>query len=514
MAELGFHMNNQAHIETPFDSLTITHLFYFVALIAAIGIGAVISTGKLIPLVMVLGAVVSLFLMFQPLILLWVVTFITLIIAGGVSYEFPALSKLWWSGYILGFILYIPALLHVLSPKGSSGKRYHSSRLGFPVLIFVGICVLSTAVNSAPLWQAFLAVKSIFLYGGVWAALAAVDFSPLRIKQWLVALFGIGLIQAVPVLYQYLFVRSHRLIALGDLDAADSVVGTFGGSTEGGGLGAVLALYSAILVMALLMLRKFQLINRFTQLWMLVLLVPALLLTEVKVIFVYFPVALGVLYWDVLKTKPLAFIGGGLMVVTLGIVLLVGYQIFHWSAGGSGSITQNIIQQFSYSFDEKFKHGKDDVGRMTRREVLGFWWDKHGTDDLIPFLIGHGLGASKTGGLETGYIAKKYAPLQIDLSCASSFLWDVGLLGVSAYLMLLYLAFLRAGKLARSTRLEPWQRVFAAAIQPLFALLVINIAYDKTVPFAAPMMFMLMASIGMIEWLFRQEQRLGNELRV
>jgi hypothetical protein len=505
-------MNNPIKLDSHFEPITLTQLFYVLAFCTAVMIGALISMGNPIPLIMGLGGLVSLFLLFQPLLLLWVVTFSTLIFAGIVAYHFPSLNKLWWAGYILSAMLYVSALLHSLFLRNSDKKRRSSSHLGYPILGLVGISLLSTIVNKAPAWQVVLAIKSMFLYGGVWAALALIKFTPTQIKQWLLGLLGIGLVQALPVAYQFVFVRSARIASgLGaQAETADSVVGTFGGSMEGGGYGAVLGLYACILFVGLFAFQRAGLIKRFDLFWMLGLLVPPLLLTEVKAVFIYLPIGFAFLYRDVLKTRPLAFVSGALLVLSFGMILLIGYQLIHWSGDKGESFTDNVTHYFGYSFGDKFEGKEATVyGRMTRREVLEFWWDKHGTDEILTTLIGHGLGASRTSGLDTGHIAKKYAPLQIDLSALSTLLWDVGVIGVLAVLMTLFLGYVQAGRLAGSLQLEAWQRAVAACLQIMFVWTAINLGYDRSVTTAAPMTFILMVSLGLVEWLNRQRKEIA-----
>ncbi len=502
-------MTNQARPSIEPEMTTI--LSYVVAFFIAVLIGTLVSKGEPIPLIMGLGGLISLFLLFQPLVLLWVVTFTTLIFAGTIAYHFPLLSKIWWAAYILAFMLYVSGLLQSLFLRDSENKRYPSSHLGYPVLALLGISLLSTFVNSAPLGQVVVAIKSMFLYGGVWAALSVIKFSPAQIKQWLLGLLGIGLFQALPVMYQYVFVRSQRIeTGIGALaETADSVVGTFGGSMESGGLGAVLGLYSCLLVIGLFAFYRFRLIRRIDLVWMLPLLVPPLLLTESKVIFVYLPIGFAFLFRDVLKTRPLAFVSGAMLVIAFGMVLLIGYQLIHWSGGKGDSLSENVTHYFGYSFEEKFEGEGEQYGRMTRREAIEFWWDKHDTDNLLETLIGHGLGASRTAGLDTGYIAKKYAPLDIDLSTLCLLLWDVGVLGLLAILMMLFLAYIQAGRMARSPDLEPWQRALAACLQIIFVWTVINLGYDRTVATGAPMTFILMVSLGLVDWLYKQRQGLA-----
>lgn len=485
-----------------------TFLSFSLAFFFAIMAGVVASRGQAIPVILFMGSLVSLALMFQPVTLLWIVTLTTLIIAGSLAYMLPSLNKISWIGYILASILSIPSLLHGLILKPIEKCQQSSSQIVYPFLIFVVICCLSTVINSAPIWPAILVVKSIFMYGGVWVALALLNLSSTVIQHWLMALVGIGMIQIIPALYQYVFVRSARIqVGLGDVTASDSVVGTFGGTMDAGGLSAVLAIYLVILILCIFAFRRSNLVTPHNLFWTIGLLIFPLLLAEVKIIFVYFPLAFIFLYKDVLKKRPIFFITSSIWVTLIILIMLVAYQMFHWSARSGGSFIGNVTHHFSYSFNEKFRSDSRALqGRMSRRQVLEFWWKNHNMDEPLPMLIGHGLGASRTQGLGIGYIAKQYYPMAIDHTSLALLLWDVGLIGTLAFLSWLLFAFIVAGQLGHSQNLEPWQSALAMGLQAALIPIAISLIYRNDIPYAAPMMFILMAILGLLDWLYKQQR--------
>lgn len=497
-----------ANIDTPsiIPLSTKAMIFKGLVLVCAILGGVIVSTGKLIPLIFFVGGLSALILMFRPTVLLWVVTIMTLLVAGTTAYFFPGLNKIWWSGYILAFILFVPSLQeNLVLQKWNKHKSQHSI-ISYPLLFFVCVSVLSTVLNSVPFGTAVFAVKSIFLYGGVWAALSVINFTNLFIQRWLLALLGIGLFQIIPSLYQYLFVRSARISAgLGNVTASDSVVGTFGGSMVSGGLSAVLALYLVILIICLFSFRRANLITRNNLILTVSVLMIPLFLMEVKVIFVYFPIAFASLYLDILKKHPFVFIKGCAVIVLVCSVLLVAYQMLHWSARDSGSLVDHTIHHFTYSFSEKFQNDSDST-RMTRLEVLLFWWENNDFDEPLTMLLGHGLGASRTEGLGGGHIAKLYSPLEIDVTCMASLLWDFGLIGASAFVLVLFTALVHAHQLGRSHVLKAWQSSLAEGLKAALILVFISLFYRNDIPYAAPMMFMLMVILGLLDWLKKQEQ--------
>lgn len=489
---------------------------YIMAFFAALVMGGAAATGKPIFSVLVAGALVGMFLVSQPKALLWTVLGMTLLIAGIVLYFIPTLDRIWWATYGLGAMLFIPAITSRLS----NDKIQLDSGLSatfVAALIFLSVGLFSTFINQTSVWEVTLALKSMLLFGGVWAALATLPIGKDFMKRWLVGFVIIGLVQWLPAFYQYLFVRADRLVmGLGTIEASDSVVGTFGGTMDSGGLSAVLAAYLVMLVVMLLALHRDQLLKTRKLFLAVPLLLAPLLLMEVKVIIIYLPLSVFLVYRDLVWRRPLAFISGATLLTVLLVGIVFAYQSLHWSASGS-NIERNIEAMSSYSFEKRLGHASRADGVMTRREVIEFWWSEHDLDEPVQMFLGHGLGASRTQGLGVGHVAAQYVPRQIDLTGLAQILWDTGLLGATAFFAIIISAFRMAKKLARSTQLDPWQKSLARGLYAIIPIFLISLLYRADIPYAAPMMFMLMTVLGLLAWLRNQEransadQRLGSE---
>jgi hypothetical protein len=474
------------------------------AFFAALLMGGAAATGKPIFSVLVAGTLGGIFLVSQPLALLWALLCMTLAVAGIVLYAIPALANIWWATYGMGAMLFVPAVLSSLSNDRSHLSPGLSTTF-IAALIFLGGGLFSTFINHSPVLEVTLALKGILLFGGVWAALALLPISKDFMKRWLTGFVIIGLIQWLPAIYQYVFVRADRLVSgLGKIEASDSVVGTFGGSMEGGGLSPVLAAYLVILIMALLALHRDHLLSTRKLFLTIPLLFFPLLLMEVKIIVVYLPLCAFILYKDFIWKRPAAFISGAISAALLLVGIVFAYQSLHWSAGG-GNIEKSLESMVSYSFVKHLGPQDQEKGVMTRREVVDFWWEKHDLDDPASMILGHGLGASRTQGMGTGHIAAKYAPKVIDYTALSLILWDTGLLGVVTVFTLLISAFRMAKRLSLSNHLDPWQKSLARGLHASLPIFLLSIFYQGDIFYAAPMTFMLMTVLGLLAWLRNQE---------
>ena len=477
---------------------------YLLAFFAALVMGVTAATSQPIVSVLFAGALASLFLISQPVPLLWATLVITLVIAGVLQYFVPTLDKVWWAAYGMGAMLFAPAIMAKILNKDRQPALSLSPTL-LAMILFVLIALFTTLINRSPVWQVVLAMKSLFMLAGVWAALAILPISKDVMRRWLLGFVVIGLIQWLPVIYQYLFIRPNRLSrGLGTIEASDSVVGTFGGSMESGGLTAVLAAYLVMLIIFMLAYYRNHLIKRGTLLLCLLFLGVPLLLIEAKVIFVYLPVCLFILYKDVIRRRPFGFIVGTLAVITLLGSVILAYQTLHWSASGR-SLADNVKALSSYSFEKQLGPAAREAGIMTRREALDFWWDIHSIKDPVKMFMGHGLGASRTQGLGTGNMAAQYFPRQIDLTGLTSLLWDTGILGTAAFLMILIAAYRMAGKLAASPHSGPWENSLARGLQACTPIFLISLFYRADIPYTASTIFLFMVMLGLIDWLRRQE---------
>lgn len=450
----------------------------------------------------------------RPVLLLWLTVLSTLVVAGTVKYFITGFDRIWWVGYGLAAALYVPALLHLIALNRPPRSRTPSPTrtLGHALLLFLALILISSVVNKVPLTQFAAASKSWLLYGGLVALFAVVPIGRDTVRRIGVCMLAIASVQILPVLYQFVFVRGRRLelgIGATAAEASDSVVGTFGGSMEGGGNSAALAFLLCISVAFVLLARQRGLLGRALCVCLVLAMVVPLLLMEVKVVFVYLPIVLLYVYRRAIVRNPFGFIAGTLAVIALGVAGLFAYQEIHWNRTGL-SLAGNIEKSFSYSFNEEASIERYRSGVMTRREALEYWWQEHDLSQPIPILFGHGFGAARTTGLTLGTVAQPRWPRRIDATGASSLLWELGLVGTTALIAVLITGCVACGRLAKVATLLPWQRTLAGSLQVLLGLAALSVPYRNDIPYAAPMMFLVSGGLGLSFWLAREARRPDN----
>ncbi len=489
---------------------------YLLAALLCVLAGQLVSVSGPKVSILFISGLAGIVLIMQPLMLMWLTTIVTLLISGMVIYFAQGLNVS-WGGYGLAAMLYGATILTVFgegvrAPRSRLGKAdsthdgsgHDFLTINTAIIIFFAIALFTIALNQAPIFTTVAAVKSYFLYGGIWTALAFISFEESVIKKWLQGLLVVGLVQWPVALYQYLFVRAARIQSgLGTVEASDSVVGTFGGSQESGGLTAVLALYLVVVLTVLWALYRDKQLSGTRFLILAGVLSLPLVLMEVKVVFFYLPVALFFLYRDFLYKRPAVFLGGCATVAVLLGLLLFAYQAFHWSAK-SDDMEGNMLAVFSYSFSEDMAKRMAERGELSRRSVLEFWLRENSRGDYLKTIVGHGLGATRYTEINAGHIAKKYFPAEIYLTGLSVLLWETGLLGVAAFFFLMFCAFRSAGKVMQQAEPDSWRLGLARGLQATVPLYVMALAYRADIPQAGPMMFLFMGHLGLISWLRRQ----------
>lgn len=474
-------------------------------ILTAILLGAVTGLSQLLFTAILFGLIASIVLIAAPLVGLWLATTLTLLIAGPVQYFFPSIgARLDWAAYLLAGSLFIPAMATLPVRRDKTHAPLVRSFVISTTLAFLFVAVLSTAINTGPGFEIIAAIKSFVLFGGLWAFLAVSSLHEQSIKKWLAYLLAIGLIQWLPALYQYIFVRGKRLAAnIGDTtEASDAIVGTFPGSLQAGGLSSVLAIFLIILIAGLLVCHREKLLSKRRLAMFLTVLAVPVLLAEVKAIFVYLPVALMIVYGSELKRRPVAFVALAIGTALSVSALLFTYDKLHWS-GRKDDFPTRMEKLFSYSFEEKLGGIQQRYGYMSRREAVVFWATQ-GTDDALSTLVGHGIGSSRTEGLTIGHAARPYFPLHIDLTGLSLLLWEVGLLGTVSVFAMLLAGYQTARRLAEKLA-DPMRRSIAKTLQVSFFLFLLTIPYRNDIPYAAPMMFMVMTAFGLLGWINRRE---------
>ena len=469
---------------------------------AVIG-GVVVASGNLMMIGLAVGAIFGVLLLTAVQQTIWLVLLGTLVLCGPLVMHFPALARLPWLFSILGFLLLAASVLYQGTRRDAPGQ----SSPGF-VAIAVLFMVYATGMSllsDAPGDQVMAAFKRYFQYWGLMFALATVPFAPKQIRTWLLFMLGLAAIQLPFALYQRIVLMPLRLNMPNQVVPVDIVTGTFEGSIFGGANNNVMVFLLVAAIAGLLAARRESIIAA-RYFWPLLAVVAApLALGETKMVAVFLPVALAVVYADLARRRPFAFASGAVVASVLIAGLMVFYIQYQATEGRTEmTFEQRVRENLDYNVGNRGYFGG---ASLNRSNVVPFWWSRHGLDDPIATVFGHGLGAShgSRGTEQFGHVDRKYPGYSIGLTAFAGLLWDVGLFGVALYLLMLGAAFRAAGQLAAKAA-PGLDRAMCRTLRAVIVMTVPAVLALDVMLIAPSLQVLVAFTLGLIAWRWRAGQ--------
>lgn len=449
----------------------------WVPLLLACATGVVVAQFGPLAALPVAGGVALLIALLVPLP--WLVMSawaIAALLAGTVEY-FLGFSQFFWLPPAVGVLAGSLAVIQSSTLKQTETQEARTSGvhrwLMVLLLLWFSVALFSSAVARTSLPQLLVATKNyLFPWGFALAALLPAWPAPARKRFWS-AIVVTALLQWPFVLYQRLVIVPRRH----DHAAWDAIVGSFGGSPDGGGHSAAMALVACIAVAVVATRWHRKEISSPTALTLGLLCLAPAMLAEVKMIFVWLAGLLAIVGVARFRRHPSSTLVGALV----GVVLLAGsavaYKAFMYEGQGGMSWVRFYDAQIKYAVDpNEFSVAQRRLGRTAS---LKFWWQQNSTDDPVGFLIGNGLGSSRgSSSLAVGDVARRY-PYEIDTSTATVLLWDTGLLGAALYFSLLAVAVLSVLARMASGSIPPAWRDDLPIISAVLALVTLGFIYNR-----------------------------------
>ncbi len=473
-------------------------LFSVLVIVLALFFGLLAVTNSPVLIGMGAGLVVGVFLLMRPSILIWLILILGLSMGAFISMAGPLFGKITWVVSILGFVLLALSLFNLLL----AGRTRAQPAFIWISLAFLVLALTTTLGQWYSTGEVIAGIKRLFQAYGLMFALAALALSSREMGRFQKILLTIAVLQLPFALYEFIFLVKLR----GGLDAGaattDVVAGTFGANIEGGSPNTVMAIFLLITIAFLFVRWKEKLIptQRFVLLGLPMLAV--FFLGEVKSLFILIPVAFLVLLKRDIPRRPAFFMM--MSVFTLLFIGVLGYLFATFII--QQPIGEIVEDTLAYNVYEK---GYGNY-YLNRTSVLTFWWQQNGWQDPVAFIFGHGLGSafSAPGTLVPGHVAMKWPYYGIDLTTASSLLWDTGVVGFSLFLLILWSAW-RACNVLQRDAIDVHVVADATAIQASIALFVAFVFYNNAIV-SHPAMEIIVASVlGYLSYLYRQH-RLGS----
>ena len=461
-------------------SLATSLAWYLPALVLAAALGAATALGGKLMMVFAFGAVGGLALLFAPVeLVLGLFLALTFVVVGPIA-SIGKIGVAQWVPYMLALVLLIRVPMewyHTSKEKyrDPSGRPDGVSPVMWAVgsyFMLIGISLLSNLPS--PL-QALVGAKLYLFIWGAFFLLVASSVPPRFLEEIWKALLILAVLQVPFVIYQRLVEVPLRLRLGAGVTALDAIVGTFPGG-EGGGANGSLAMFCVFSIALSISLWRSRVLSTRRTLVVVLASLVSIALGEVKVIIVLFPLAFVILNRREVIRRPLHFLGAGLVVViVLGGVL----SMFQAESEVTQrlSISQYVEKSFGYILDPNNVQANGEVGRFAALDL----WYRDGRKTPQTVLLGYGPGASQNSTTGKGVVASRYAPLGINSTTAAGMLWDIGVLGLAAFLAVLVIAFFEALKLASLPQIPVFHRNALEASALIMALVGVMVPYNNDI---------------------------------
>ena len=167
-------------------------------------------------------------------IAVWLILIGVFLINGPVGYFSPGMAKISWLFSLLGIFMAGAAMLYTVA--GSKHFQRPMPPFIYTSLAFIVLAVASGLMSDGPITEVAAGAKRYFQFWGVMFLMAVVPFSEKQVRNWLLFILGVGLMQLPFTLYQrVVLVPGVMGYDKPGFVPFDIIVGTFEGSMTGGG---------------------------------------------------------------------------------------------------------------------------------------------------------------------------------------------------------------------------------------------------------------------------------------
>lgn len=478
----------------------------FILLVGLIG-GFAVATGAKMLIVPVFGLILGLFVLLLPVEwLLLTLVALTFLVVGVVGY-FAKINQIYWVPYILGLVIWFRTLVEfAVRGKQPQGPWPFVLWALVAYLIVLAINVLAIPQTVGVYLVAtknYLFLLSVFLAGFVLIK------QPRTYELIWKFLMVVALLQLPMAVFQYVVVGG-RLEEEGR-HGWDAVSGTFGGSETGGASGFMGIYLVTMLVLLVALLRNGQISKRSAGLFAAVCMSPVFI-GEVKAIFLIFlPVAAFWLFRKEIVRNPMKASFWSLVFVAVMAVGLFAYEILHYqdSRGANRTFTEQVTEAVMLDTDPY--HVRELTGEMGRTALLVLWWQHHGLDTPRRTFFGHGLGSMRVSSFYIGEVQKLFPRQRLDKHALSILLWDTGVIGAFAYILLLAAGSRLSLRLSASPAIPPLHRAYLEAAGIYLILALVSLLYSRSVVDHPAMIMLVMLSLGQAVFWYHRLRAPGHK---
>lgn len=383
---------------------------------------------------------------------------------------------------------------NLVKVRASLTRNWSRSLMMISIYLYFIALFISVIVNQTPVAQLLVGIRYYLPFFGIFLVLALGRLNERRIMFLLYAMIAVACVQWLFCLAEQFYIvpkRMNSMLAVGG--SGEAIVGSFGGNPLGGGYTGEMAAFVVMNLVLCTVLWQAKLLPRWV--WLLAALSAGVSvgLAETKIVFVLLPLMVAAVMWR----YP-----GGIdrRVIKLGLVAALGFALTatiyaerYWVGKGEGT----IVHAFTYSFDKNFMVTAQHRGRLAS---IVHWGESAALNGpLAQTLVGYGPAAS----VEASAVAGRGAAVEIygpglNNNALSTLLWDVGLLGTCAFILLIIGAFFEAARLSRADWVSPATKWVMVGFKAWMLAFAVMLPYQVSVIGGAPMQFLFWFTLGLI----------------
>lgn len=475
-------------------------------LVISILLGVMIATESYLLLAVIISLPILFSMVKWPEYALLMTVIGAVLIPGIIELYLPQLVLIRWIFPIVSVVVSISVTLkYYFNGRdgciGSFGKKI----IVFALMFFMS-SIFSSVVNSGFSINTVSGMKGYLQAWPIMFSFGLIFYNKCKIiKLFYKVLIGVGLIQIPIALHQFFFIVPMRMttkLAEAGVVAIDVVAGTFGASLWGGGRSTTLGLFQILVITLVLLRYKDGLLSKWKSIFLVGLLLIPILISEIKVFPFLLLIMAMVLYRDYIRNFPLRAFGYATGLITVCIFLfMINFFLPYAKGQQAATLSSYIDEAVGYNFGNK-GYGNSVLNRST---VYPFWIRENiDRGDILHSLIGYGAGATNsTPSVEVNSVLlKSYAGYTIGLTSISTLLWECGIVGTSAILVMFLMAIRGSYKLA-SSACDSDVRRLANFLLVGFSIFLLSLVHVNYFAFDLSYQTVLYLMLGMVIWLER-----------
>jgi hypothetical protein len=454
-----------------------TALVVLFSLAAALLCGVVLALGSPQMNLLVLGLTGGAVLLLLPSATIVGLVLTVALVATGLLLYYAKVGQAHWLVYLLCLLLWLKLPLDALAR--SHRNAHQTARFTgelFLVLPLAGmlLVVLVGGIHggAGPLEWLIGARNYIFVWSLAFVLASGALSEPALRRLWWFLLF-MAAIQAPFVAVQHVLSAARGV-------SWDAMVGTFGGSAEGGGGGSgAMAIYLAIMLGAFVVMLKNRMMPTAWGVLGILCCLLAVLMSETKVLLLLAPLAVGLPLLRELRRRPM-FALSALAGLALAMAAMFAFYQQTYFANRASVYTVDASDYLRYMFqtDTKLDVVNRETGEVARLAAPLLWWKEGWRDGPTVRLFGYGMRESRHSALlGSGKAARRHA-FVLTTSAVSVLLWDTGLLGLLCFCTLLVMLGLRSRTLSKRQDIPAFHRCALEATLGASLVLLVTLMYN------------------------------------